>query len=239
MTLRIDEKAAAVASLSAETVADYLRAHPDFFKTHVDVLRDIEIDHASGDAASLLERQVLTLRADNRRMKTRFDELVALATSNQDLIKRIHQLALALMDAAGPEAIFNTLKDRLAREFKADHACTLIFGNPSFVEAIQAPQFVGKDWPEQELFAETLAGKMPQCGPLSAAQTSSLMEYAIPASGSAVVLPLSGASWSGLQIIFSNDTGRFRADMGTDFLTYLGDIVSLIVDPWVAKSDKI
>ena len=224
---------------SAETVAVYLREHPDFFNRYPDVLRDIEITHASGDAVSLLERQVSALRDGNRRAKERFDELATLATSNQELIQRIHQLALSLMEAAGLEAIFATITQRLALDFNADHARSFIFGSPSFVDASPLPEFVGKDSPIRELFGDLLDAKIPKCGPLTSAQSNLLLELGIPLGGSAALLPLSGNTWVGLLIISSDDEARFKVDMGTEFLAYLGDIVSLVVDPWVAKGEKI
>jgi uncharacterized protein YigA (DUF484 family) len=219
---------------TSEMVAGYLRAHPNFFSIYPEVLRDIEITHAAGDAVSLLERQVLTLRNDNARMKARFEELVSLAKSNEGLIKRIHQLALALMEAAGPEAIFTTLTERLAREFDADRVRTLIFANPSFVESTAVPEFVGRDSPERDLFAGSLKARTLQCGGLTESQNQCLFGDA-GRGGSAVVLPLSGKAWDGLLVISSNDEARFSENMGTEFLAYLGDIVSLIVDPWVTR----
>jgi uncharacterized protein YigA (DUF484 family) len=219
---------------TSEMVAEYLRAHPNFFSSNPDVLRDIEITHAAGDAVSLLERQVSTLRNDNERMKTRFEELVSLAKSNEDLIKRIHQLALALMEAAGPEAIFATLTERLAREFDADRVRTLIFADPSFVDSKAVPEFVGSGSSVRKLFAEALKTRAPKCGGLTESQTRCL--YGDTASvGSAALLPLCGKAWDGLLVISSDDEGRFNEHMGTDFLAYLGDIVSLIVDPWVTR----
>lgn len=220
---------------SAEIVSEYLRKHLDFFEHNPDVLRDIELTHSSGDAVSLLERQVTVLRAENTRMKERFEQLVALATSNENLIKRIHQLALALMDAAGPEAIFATLTERLAREFDADHVCTVVLANSAFVDAKLVPEFVGAQWSNRNLFTDVLSAKMPTCGEITRDQLVSILPNAEQANSSATILPLSGKSWDGLLIIISNDETRFRDDMGTDFLAYLGDIVSLIVDPWVAR----
>jgi len=223
---------------SAEAVAAYLRRHPDFFSHFPEVLRDIELSHSTGDVISLVERQVVALRDENRKTKSRFDELVQLATDNQAVIHRIHELALSLMEAAGPQAIFSTLADRLTQDFSADCAQTIIFGKPSLVEATPLAEFVGGDSDISEVFSDALAGRQPQCGPLNAAQSESLVEFDILNVGSAAVLPLSGHNWHGLLLITSDDESRFNFEMGTDFLAYLGDIVSLVLDPWVAKNDR-
>jgi uncharacterized protein YigA (DUF484 family) len=220
-------------STSADMVAEYLRMHPDFFEDFPEVLRDIEITHRSGDAVSLLERQVSALRDDNTRMKVRFEQLVALAKSNDNLIKRIHELALALMEGESPEEIFAILAGHLAREFDADHVRTVILSNPVLTDSKSLPEFVGAEWSGRLLFTDVLSTKAPKCGGLTQAQILSLFPSDVEPIGSAVILPLSGKSWDGLLIILSTDDARFHHGMGTDFLAYLGDIVSLIVDPWV------
>lgn len=236
MNLPRDDGAADALELpTAEMVAAYLRRHPNFFESYPEVLRDIEITHAAGDAVSLLERQVTGLRAENDRLKVRFDALVSLAKSNEDLVKRIHQLALALMGAAGPEAIFETLKGRLAEEFSADRVGTLIFANAAAVGAPDLPEFAGRDDDRCVHFEDMFAGQTPRCGQLTQDQCMAVFGDVSALSGSAVMLPLAGSGWNGLVVVSSNDDARFTEAMGTDFLAYLADIVSLVVDPWVAR----
>ncbi len=231
-----DDEITAVQPLAdGEMVAQYLRANPNYFEQFPDVLRDLDITHGAGGAVSLLERQVTTLRDDNTRMQARFEQLVALATSNEDLIKRIHNLALALMESAGPEAIFATLSEQLVREFNADRVRTIVIANPAFVDSNLVPEFVGTQWSDRNLFSEIWRTKAPKCGGLTDVQAISVFPNDAQLVKSAAVLPLSGKGWDGLLVISSDDAARFNEDMGTEFLAYLGDIVSLIVDPWVAR----
>lgn len=231
-----DDNAARQADLpDARDVAAYLKANPAFFTAYPDVLHEIDVPHDSGGAASLLERQVASLRGENQRLKTRFNELVRLAESNQQLITRIHQLALVLMEAAGPRAIFATLADKLMRDFDAERVRTLVFAAPGFVESPVLPEFVGADCEARALFSRSLEQRESHCGPLDPEQAAYLFPGADGA-GSAVLLPLGGKSWDGLLVISSDDPNRFNAGMGTEFLTYLGDVVSFIVDPWVLRS---
>jgi len=236
MNGQTDDDITAVQPLAdAEMVAQYLRANPNYFEQYPDVLRDLDITHRAGGAVSLLERQIGTLRDDNARMKARFEQLVALATSNEDLIKRIHNLALALMESVGPEAIFATLSEQLVREFSADRVRTIVIADPAFVDSNLVPEFVGTQWSDRNLFSEIWRTKAPTCGDLTDVQAISVFPNDAQLVKSAAVLPLSGKGWDGLLVISSDDAARFNEDMGTEFLAYLGDIVSLIVDPWVAR----
>ena len=59
----------------AEVIA-FLRTHPSFLDQHPELLSQLEIPHGSGDAVSLLERQVAVLREENARLKQQFEQLV-------------------------------------------------------------------------------------------------------------------------------------------------------------------
>lgn len=223
--------------VSADLVAQYLRSHPEFFNEYPGVLRDLTIPHASGGAVSLFERQVSALREENGRLKERFEDLVRLAMENEGLNSRIHQLALELMAAAGPQAIFNTLEQRLSEDFDADRVVTLIFAERAFADGEELPQFTGKQAASREPFKAMFVDRKALCGRLNQAQNASLFgDIATP--GSTVVLPLLGSGWDGVVAVNSNDTARFDQDMSTDFLTYLSDIVILVLDPWIARTPR-
>jgi uncharacterized protein YigA (DUF484 family) len=175
------------------------------------------------------------LREENDRLKKRFEDLVKLAMENEGLNSRIHQLALDLIQAAGPRVIFEMLDERLREDFAADRVVTLVFGGQAFADGDALPQFCGHRAASREPFKMLLVGGKPLCGQLSQTHKASLFgDLAVP--GSTVVLPLSGRGWDGVLAISSNDASRFDHEMGTDFLAYLGDIVTLVLDPWVARS---
>jgi len=226
-------QATPVAQAAAEEVIAFLRANPAFLDRHPELLARLEIPHASGDAVSLLERQVAVLRADNQRLKQQLDQLYALARDNEALNARIHGLALKLMNAAGPQAVFGLLDGGLCAEFGAARSATLVFAETAFVDAASVPQFVGRESSAREAFATLLEQGSARCGALDDAQHAALFGDAPP--GSAVLMPLAGASWDGVLAIASDDAGRYEAGMGTEFLTYLRDVVALVVDPWVKR----
>jgi uncharacterized protein YigA (DUF484 family) len=219
---------------NAAAVARYLAAHPEFFNQHLELLRTLEIPHATGQAVSLWERQIAALREEIERMRARFDELIEQATHNETVIRRIQQLALELMDTAGPQAAFRLLSARLAEDFRADRVTGLVFAGAAFIDSDDARQFVGADSPRRDPFKHALAKREPVCGRLTQAQTQAL--FGIEAfDGSHVVLPLHGKGWDGLLVVSSQDPTRFESNMGTEFLSFLRDVVTLVLEPWVAK----
>lgn len=224
------------ATLPAEAeVVSFLRANPTFLDRHPELLRQMSIPHASGDAVSLLERQVTVLREDNQKLRRQFEELVGHARRNESLNKRVHALVLKLMNAAGPQAIFALLEGCLHDDFGADHVASRIFAAPAFVDEAEVPQFVGADAALRATFSEVLDRAETLCGPLDAQHSAELFAGGVSA-GSAVVMPLHGGAWDGVVVIASDDPARYQADMGTEILTYLRDVVTLVIEPWVKRA---
>ena len=222
--------------VSRDDIASFLRANPSFFGDLPALLRDLVIPHDSGDAVSLLECQANLLREENDRIKRQFDELIRLATENERLNRKIHELALALVDAAGLQAIFRVLEGRLSEDFDAQRVGALVFAEPAFVDNGELAQFVGAKADFRRHFAQALDGGKAVCGTLAAEQGSALFGAGeVP--GSAVIMPLLGKQWQGVLVIASNDPKRFEAGMSTDFLDYLRDVVTLVVDPWVKRTE--
>ena len=220
--------------LDEDEVVKFLRRDPTFLDKHPELLRDLSISHGSGNAVSLLERQVVLLRAENTEVKTRLEKLVSLARENEILNRKIHNLVLTLMNAVGPQAIFSSLEQRLANDFSADKVFSYVFAEPAFIDSGEVSEFVGTSSTTRAAFAGVIESARTVCGPLSAEQRLALFggeEH----DGSAVVMPLNGNGWDGVLIVNSNDTDRYEVDMGTEFLTYLGDVVTLVLDPWVKR----
>lgn len=234
MTSQTQPDAKAPGAVDARDVAGFLRANPAFLDQHPDLLRALTIPHQSGDAVSLLERQVAVLRDDNARLKKQLDEWVRLARANETLNHKIHELVLTLMHAVGPQAIFASLDRALREQFGADRVQSLLFAEPAFVDSGDGAHFAGSGSPRREPFAAQLGAATTVCGALTPAAREALFS-AEEGAASAVVMPLIGKGWDGVLVIASNDASRYQADMGTEFLSFLKEIVTLVLDPWVKR----
>lgn len=226
-----------VSGLNEAQVAAFLREYPAFFNQHPELLQSLTIPHESGSAVSLWERQISALREENERLKARFDEFLNSARDNEALIGRIHRLALSLMEAVGPQAIFRLLTQRLAEDFGATRVTVLVFAAPSYVDSGELPQFMGHDSPRRVPFSDMLRERTPLCGCLGPMQTQALFSGE-DFRGSHVVMPLAGAQWDGLLAISSEDARRFDPNMGTEFLAFLRDVAVLTIAPWIARPKK-
>ncbi|HEC14978.1 MAG TPA: DUF484 family protein [Sedimenticola sp.] len=204
-------------------VAEYLAANPDFFERHEELLLELKLPHSNGSTVSLVERQLARLRKECARYKQRLEALIEVGRKNDLLINRLHRLTLSLIDTANLDEVLNVLEDHLHEEFEADSVELLLF-TPSELEDPAGP---GESDPAgigcfQSLFKE---GK-PLCGSLTDPQLDYLFGPEARHIHSAALIPLRNESICGMLAIGSSDRERFQSDMGTDFLSRLGEVVS-------------
>lgn len=223
-----------ILAITAEEIADYLRNHPGFFNEHPDLLTEIKVPHISGDAVSLVERQVSVLRSENEQTRKKLHELIEIARQNEELARRLHQLSLTLMDESEPRDIFSTLYDNLARNFHADRVAVRLFCEPAFIDTYAGDEFAGKDVTEKSLFKTIIEKREPLCGRMKLQQQVFLFGDDGNEIASAVMVPLHGDDWGGILSIGSFDPDRFQPGMGVELLANLGEILSFILKPWIA-----
>lgn len=226
----------ASADAMTNSIIEYLRQHPGFFNEHPELLSQLHIPHDSGDAVSLIERQMSVLREQNQLTRQKLRELIEIAQANEELARRMHMLALTLMDAKQPAEIFTLLYESLRSNFTADFAVVRVFGRPLLADFADGDEFVGADAKGAALFKSVIDSKRPICGQLKHQQQVYLFDDTSNAPTSGVMVPLAGDGWSGIMAIGSHDPERFQPGMGVDLLTNLGEILSLILKPWVVSA---
>lgn len=202
-------------------VADYLVAHPGFFERHLELLRDLRIPHpSSGQAISLLERQVMTLRDQVKRYRSQFDDLIQVARENDRLSRQLHELTLALIEAHSLEEVLNTLQDELRSQFQADAVELRLFSTADLERAVNQGE------PGPALFRDFMSKGRPTCGVLQQEQLAYLFGSQAAETGSVALVPITGERTMGILAIGSRDADRFHPGKGTDFLRRLGEVVS-------------
>ncbi|MGD1982824.1 MAG: DUF484 family protein [Chromatiaceae bacterium] len=217
MSLHQDDHEAAVDDRETE-IADYLIAHPDFFERHPDALAAIDIPHPTGDAVSLIERQVRTLRRQSINYRSQLEKLVAVARENDGLANRLHRLTLALIETQTFDEVLNTLQDELRDQFQADAVEMKLFAS----EQLEAHAHE----PGPALFRDFLARARPNCGRLDREKLEYLFGSQAGETGSAALIPLTAPPMAGVLAIGSRDPERFHQGKSVDFLQRLAEVVS-------------
>jgi uncharacterized protein YigA (DUF484 family) len=206
-----------------QAVVDYLLAHPDFFERHADLLATLSIQHASGSAVSLVERQLGLLRGKGEQLRTQLQQLITVARENEVLHDRLHRLTLALLDARDLAALQDILRRELQAHFQADAVAL----RQAPAEELQRPPDPGQSG--ARLLRELIATGKPRCGPLGEAELAYFFGADATGSRSVALIPLFGPRLTGALAIGSNDPERFHPGKATDFLTRLGEVVAKTV----------
>lgn len=223
---------ASIEGLNDDTVMRYLREHGDFFGRHPLLLTDLSLPHDSGQAISLVERQVAILRERNIDMRKRLAHLVGAASTNDTLFEKTRRFTLAILDADGLDAIDTVFANTLIDDFAADHArCFVTHPN-----AFASRRHVVYCSSAQELpLIELIQGSGSSCGMLRADEFERL--FSTNVDGSAALIQIRHGDVGGVLAIGSHDPQRFSPDMGTLFIRYIGDVLSRVLARLLARND--
>lgn len=212
-------------------LAEYLRDHPDFFNRHLDLLETLRIPHPCRPAVSLIERQLLLLREQNALLRSKLQELVAVARDNDCLSKRMQCLILELIEARGLDEMLHGIQGVLRDDFSADFTAVRLGAKPLEIALIEEKDLLAPE--DFALFEPILRSGRPLCGRLTTEQAQYLFHEAASQVASAALVPLRGTDWIGLLAVGSCDEGRFHPAMGTLFLSRMGELISHALQPYL------
>lgn len=219
----------AAEAVSEEAVREYLGANPDFFERNEALLRTLRVPHVSGEAVSLVERQVSMLRQKELKLSRQLRELIDVARANDSLAAKIHELSLQLIAAKDLAATVKSIEHAMRSGFGADQAVLVIFGDPQAFDDIEPGRFfrvVERGDEAMQPFRTFLEGRGPRCGQVRDAQRDFLFQGDPDEIGSVALVPLGRKTHIGFLAIGSSDAKRFHPGMSIDFLARVGDLVA-------------
>ena len=204
-------------NLNAEQVAAFLRTNPDFLARHGDVFAGLEVPHPhGGQAITLAERQLHTLRQKISQLEGKLGELIRFGEENDVISGKVHRLAVALVIAESADEVRETLYRSLVDDFQVPHVTLRTWG-----ELDEGDDDDEADLPAVSLELRQLAGGLskPYCG---LASGSPVLEWFADAAShirSMALLPLGqGNETFGLLVLGSEEEHRFYPEMGTLYL---------------------
>lgn len=212
-----------------EVVASYLRKNPDFLDEFPDILEQLQISHSSGVAASLIERQVDQLRQKNQELDRQLNRLVHVASENEQLMSRLHQLTLDLLSIDSRKEFFTHLGNSLLNDFNADILQICLFDEAIASEAGEDVTAIQEDDPAIEPFRVHLDKDHTVCGRLGENKLEFLFGTKARWVQSTALVPLGEKGNHGMMAIGSSDPARFYPGMGTLFLDLLANVIAASV----------
>lgn len=206
--------------LTHDQVAQFLRDNPEFFSHYGDLLTQINVPHPhSGQAISIGERQVMLLRDRARNLENKLKEFIQFAEENDAIGEKMHSLALGLMRAKTLPAALQSLYLNLTENFAIPHVTVRVWGGAS------------QDLPEFAPVSEDiriLKGSLaqPQCGHAAPEEVRGWFGETGAHLQSFALTPLKEEGVDGMLVLASEDPKRFYPEMGTLYLTWLGQLTA-------------
>jgi len=200
-----------------KTIVNFLSSNPDFFERHPELLNKLELSHNNGEAISLIERQVKSLRQEVDQYKQRLEDLVAIGHDNERLNERMHRLTLTLIDTVDFDETLNALQDKLHDDFEAE-AVELHLFTHNEVDGLSNADLDG--------YRDFLDSGAPTCGVMDLKQLKYLFGLQAEDVKSTALIPIKSEGVLGVLAIGSTSETRFCTDMGTEYLQRLGEVIS-------------
>ena len=217
-----------------EAVTRFLADNPEFFADHPELLANITVPHPqSGQAVSLIERQVGVLRDQNRQLERQLRELVSNAKENEVITRRLHDTAKNLLRAEDIDGLLEIATVQIREAFFLDAATVRIGTATPLTDAKGV--WVSTDDEHLTQLALLVANGDPVCGTfLDEQQKQFLFGDEHDQIKSCALVPLKFDGIGGIYSLGSQDPHRFDEEMATDYLARLGELIASALTRYLA-----
>ena len=197
-------------SIDPKDVEIFLLDNPDFFVSREAILSELDFKHNSGNASSLLERQIKRLREEQNTLIDLLTSFVDEAKVNEDLFIKSKNLTLSILEATNDEEITQKIEKEFIKNFGVDE-CSLRFFDNSDISKL-----------EEQTELSLHKGSI-HCGSFSSEKLSVLFENTLVKS--AVLAVLVHGKKIGLLQLGSHDRAKYLGDEDTTFIEYVRDVL--------------
>lgn len=209
-----------VQGITETDIANYLANTPGFFERHSELLAAVQITSPHGQrAVSLQERQMEMLRARIKGLELKIVEMIRHGQENLGLADHLHRFTRDLLLAGDLAALPLRLTLSLQHEFMIPSAAIRLWGCDAAWADQPFAQPVSDD-------VKALAGSLsqPYCGINSGFEAARWMAEDGPVLSLAMIPLGHDGRCFGLLVLGSPDPTRYAAEMGTEFLSRIGEM---------------
>ncbi|WP_339650970.1 DUF484 family protein [Halopseudomonas pelagia] len=220
-----DKPSQPAVELDALQVAEYLRQHPAFFAEYDELLPELIIPHQSGQAVSLVERQVKLLRERNIDVRHRLGQLMDVARENDRLFEKSRRLVLNLLEAQSLEQVIASIEDSLRDDFQVPYVSLILFSEtPRFSNARCVTHSAARD-----AIGHLLDSGKTLSGVLRPHELAFLFGESAAQVASTAISPIQHQGMHGVIALGSRDANHYRNATGTLFLGYIADALARVL----------
>ena len=120
--------------IDAKEVEIFLLDNLDFFESRESLVSELKFKHSSSSASSLLERQILKLRDEQKDLMELLSSFVKTASINEDLFNKSKDLTLSILGASSSKEIINKVQENFHKQFNVDNCILRLHDNSEINE---------------------------------------------------------------------------------------------------------
>lgn len=209
-----------------QDVIDFLKSHKNFFVDNPELLGEIRLPHESGDAISLIEKQVSVLRERNKDMRDRLSNLLDNARENDRLFDKTKRLVLSLLECNDFGDLVDALYYSFDKEFAIPFTRLIIFDREEFGTSAAKTVSLPKT---KKVLGKRLKASRIVSGGLDKEEIQFLFDQDANEIGSAAIAVLSHSSIAGVLAIGNPDPDYYNSSMGTLFLGHIAEVLDRLM----------
>ena len=187
----------------------YLLKNTDFFLTRESIVSELNFKHSPGKAESLLERQVMKLRSEQKDLLDSLSVFLSNASENEDLFSKSKALVLKVVTAEDEDTLIELMSKSLKKIFDVDAAYLKFFTNS---EMNDLEESTGMTFSAGETKHGSFANEKIQ------------ILFGDDSIKSVVISVFKNKNKIGLLLIGSKDKTRYLGDEDTTFIEFIRDI---------------
>ena len=191
--------------IDSKEVELFLLDNLDFFETRESLVSELKFKHSDSSASSLLERQILKLRGEQKNLMDLLSSFIETASLNEDLFNKSKNLILSILDSSSREEVVETVQKDFKESFNVNN-CILEFLNNEEIDALEKTTEISI-----------------HCGSFSKQKMDLL--FSDSKVESMAIAVLISEKEIGLLKLGSYDRTRYLGDEDTTFIEYIRDVL--------------
>ena len=192
-------------------VREFLRDNPRFLDENTDILECLVLPHNSGNAVSLVERQVGVLRDRNKEMRARLDNMLQTAHDNDLLFEKTKRLVLNLLEAKNLSALIEAVYDSLGKDYGIEFYGLTLLGDEKKLPRTMAR--VSSMEKANERIGTLLGANRAVCGILREDEMTFLFGERGRNVGSVAAVPLRYDNLYGILAVGNSDPNFYKSSI--------------------------
>lgn len=210
-------------NISEKEVINFLLENPDFFLKNPDALEKLEIRHESGEAVSLIEKQVEIIKKKNILTSSRLSEFLTNAEYNQQLFIKVKKLVMLILEENNLEELSILTESFFEKELGTE-ICRIYFFTQNELFDLSSKRIITPEI-ATSIFAEVFKSNNISLGGIN--QELSGMVFGSKAGiEEGAICKLNCEKIAGTLSLGSSSKGKFSKDSETLFLEFILSVFS-------------